>query len=715
MAGEPVLNYQPGLDGMRALAVIAVILYHAQQSMPSSWMPGGFVGVEVFFVISGYLITALLITEHQRTGRISLGGFWLRRARRLLPALVALLVITMAIVGFAGYRSDSLREHVGPFRGMWLSAWGYATNWYQIAAGLRYGENVGRPPLLRHLWSLAVEEQFYVVWPLIMWAVLARKRRSGEAGRRTLHVTGWVFLALSLAIAAGTAALYRADDLARVNLLYLSTPSRAGGLLLGAALAVFWQPWRAVGRTARGALGIDVLSVVAAAVLVGALVRWHIIDDGELGLRGYDLLFRGGFLIVGAATAVLIVAATHVGSFVGQRVLAWRPLVWVGKRSYGLYLWHWPVFQLMRPRGDLSLLDISRPDVSLAWFPTLLLRLLITVVLTEVSYRWIEMPIRKGGIIPRLRKAMAGAGARRVLVSTAVAALAALIVSSSVVTFGATDKLAVAAACNANPEACGGEDEYASADNGLITEDSVGADAIPADTTDSTAPNGAPDTSVGAAPGTDPGEPSEATTSDSASDPATSAAVGPTPTSSAPGSSTVRRASPWRPIVIGDSVAVGASLLLRRANLRVDAKISRSFVAAIPVLQDLQKRQRLGDVVIIALGTAGGIKEQWIERMMKVLESVPHVVFVTPNMAGRSDGETMHDALLAAADRYPNVTIIDWWSIAPQYWEFNEGNKQVAAADRYFYADKVHLVGKGRRLFADLIIAEAERLWALGD
>src|SRR5689334_22614286 len=167
----PKLEYQPGLDGLRALAVVAVMLYHAQQNMPSSWMPGGFVGVEVFFVISGYLITLLLISEHQRTNRVDLKQFWSRCARRLLPALFALLIVTMGIVSIGGHYSASLSEHVKAFRGTWTSAWFYVTNWYQIITGLNYADQHGRPPLVRHLWSLAVEEQFYLVWPVVMWLV----------------------------------------------------------------------------------------------------------------------------------------------------------------------------------------------------------------------------------------------------------------------------------------------------------------------------------------------------------------------------------------------------------------------------------------------------------------------------------------------------------------------------------------------------------------
>jgi peptidoglycan/LPS O-acetylase OafA/YrhL len=275
----PKLQYQPGLDGLRAIAVVAVMLYHAQMNQPTSWMPGGFVGVEVFFVISGYLITLLLISEHLRTQRIDFKQFWLRRARRLLPALFALLVVTMGIVGIGGHYSESLREHVHPFRGTWASAWGYATNWYQIFAGLNYADKEGRPPLVRHLWSLAVEEQFYLLWPLIMAFVLWRW------GRR-LPKVGVAFIVVSLAITVGTALAYQpvdapTEDLVkqhvnRDNFLYLSTITRASGLLLGAALAIFWRPWlmRSAGvRHWRARL--DVLAFAGLGALVLMCATFH--------------------------------------------------------------------------------------------------------------------------------------------------------------------------------------------------------------------------------------------------------------------------------------------------------------------------------------------------------------------------------------------------------------------------------------------------------
>src|SRR5215212_7430151 len=226
--GDVRLSYLPGLDGLRAFAVIAVLLYHAELS----WIRGGFLGVEVFFVISGYLITTLLLTEWHRQGRINVVGFWMRRARRLLPALYLLLVVTLtfAVVFLPG--------EVARLRDDALAALGYVTNWYLILGEQSYFETVGRPSLLQHLWSLAVEEQFYVLWPLLLsvalWGVAPRRRWQ----RRRLA------LRIALAGAAGSAllmaTLYQPGvDPSRV---YYGTDTRAAGLLFGAALAFVWVP-----------------------------------------------------------------------------------------------------------------------------------------------------------------------------------------------------------------------------------------------------------------------------------------------------------------------------------------------------------------------------------------------------------------------------------------------------------------------------------------
>src|SRR5829696_6330293 len=378
------LPYSPGLDGLRAFAVIAVLLYHADLA----WIPGGFLGVEVFFVISGYLITALLLAEWHQRGRIDLKTFWLRRARRLLPALYVLLVVTLA------FAVVFLPGEVAGLRGDVLAAFGYVTNWYLIFGQVSYFESVGRPSLLQHLWSLAVEEQFYLIWPPILTLGLGlgatRLRR-----RRVLTIA----LAGAAASAVAMALLYAPGvDPSRI---YYGTDTRATGLLCGAALAFLWSPGERYrpaearhhrlnlplhnrGRFRRrwGWTAPLLLDIVGFAAL-GGLV-WFCLHLGEFE----SFLYKGGFALVALTTAATIMAVVHPHTLIGARLLGSAPLRWVGLRSYSIYLWHWPVFMVTRPELD----------VPLEGLPLLALRLGATVALAHLSYRYIETPVRRGAL-----------------------------------------------------------------------------------------------------------------------------------------------------------------------------------------------------------------------------------------------------------------------------------------------------------------------------
>src|SRR4051794_4251038 len=316
--GDVRLSYLPGLDGLRAFAVIAVLLYHAELS----WIRGGFLGVEVFFVISGYLITTLLLSQWHQQGHIDLVGFWMRRARRLLPALYLLLVVTLAFaVVFLPGEAARLRDDA-------LAAFGYVTNWYLILGEQSYFETVGRPSLLQHLWSLAVEEQFYVLWPLLLTVALRGVAPMRRWRRRRLA------LSVALAGAAGSAllmaTLYQPDiDPSRV---YYGTDTRVTGLLLGATLAFVWAPGQAprwAGRTRP--LLLDIAGLVA----LGGVVWFYLRLD-----QYQPFLFQGGFALVALATAFVILVAVHPRTHLGSHLLGCRPLRWVGVRSYSIYLWH---------------------------------------------------------------------------------------------------------------------------------------------------------------------------------------------------------------------------------------------------------------------------------------------------------------------------------------------------------------------------------------
>lgn len=349
------LAHIPALDGLRGLAVLGVVLFHND-----GWLRGGYLGVDLFFVLSGFLITSLLTAEVASTGRVDLAGFWVRRARRLFPALL-LLMPAIAVYAALLARPDELAA----LRADALATLGYVANWRAIWSDKSYWELFAAPSPLEHTWSLAIEEQFYVLWPLLVSGLHVRAR----ASRRALA-------ALTLGLAIGSAllmlALWGDDQTSRV---YFGTDTRAAAILLGATLAFSLEPGaRLAPRLARL---LDPLGLLAA---LGLGVAWW-------GLEGEaPFLYRGGFWLVELGAVVLIAAAIVPGSLVA-RVLALRPLVWLGSLSYGVYLWHWPVD---------CVLSFERTRLS-TW-PLLGVRLAVTFAIALASFHAVEQPIRRRGV-----------------------------------------------------------------------------------------------------------------------------------------------------------------------------------------------------------------------------------------------------------------------------------------------------------------------------
>ena len=393
MSEETRMGYQPALDGLRALSVIAVISYHAG----IDWIPGGFIGVEVFFVVSGFLITSLMIDEQHVSGKVSLKQFWIRRARRLLPALFTMLIASLVAVTF--FAKDSAPD----FRQDVLPALGYFSNWWQIYFVDTPYFAANSLPMLRHLWSLAVEEQWYVLWPIAFVFVLGNKRIPR-------WISAVVIGLLAAAVMVGTALAFIADNETRINFLYLSTITRSSGLLLGAALACVWQPWKkAVVRFAKmRSVFADVLALGALATLGYISAFMHVADEQ---------LYIGGLAAATIASAVIIAVVVRSGQSLVKRVLSFPLLVEIGRRSYGLYLWHWPIFVVTGAR--LS-------SIRLAYALT------ATVIINEVVYQFIETPARKGAIGNWLRQRRQLSTMRRRLPLALTVVLAAFVGVTSV-------------------------------------------------------------------------------------------------------------------------------------------------------------------------------------------------------------------------------------------------------------------------------------------
>lgn len=395
ISAQDVLTRRPrlsGLDGLRAIAIIAVFLYHSE--LP--WVRGGYLGVDLFFVISGFLITHLLAAEVESTGRLNLANFYWRRAKRLLPA--SWLMIAAAIVA-AWYVAP---EALPRLRSDAFASLFYVTNWELLSAKVSYFESIGRQPLLLHLWSLAIEEQFYILWAPLLLLGLRRLGRSR--------------LALCAALGAAALVAWTAFLATRGGYLVQTTPTRLDfgtdthsyGLLIGAVLGLTWRPERQSAATAAWVSdGVFTLGLVILGVTLFLLSQL----GGETGG-----LYPWGFLLFALTSAALVAAATFRGSSFG-RWLDQQPMRWIGERSYGIYLWHWPIFMLTRPE-DLSL----DPGLTLA------LRIFLTLTVSALSYRLVETPIRNGlldriwtGVrTPGRRLASLGAG---VLVAGCAAAL----------------------------------------------------------------------------------------------------------------------------------------------------------------------------------------------------------------------------------------------------------------------------------------------------
>lgn len=379
---EPVKRnqrYIPGLDGLRAIAVLAVIAYH----LDFKWAAGGLLGVGVFFTLSGYLITDLLLAQ-LANGRIHLSAFWLARARRLLPALFAMLIVVTAWVTVLGpHQPPEFKSAVG-------TAVLYVNNWWLVFHDVSYFQAFEAPGPLNHLWSLSVEEQFYILWPfLLVLGVASIPELRSPTGTR-VRLAG-AALGLALASALLMAVLYQpGPDPSRV---YYGTDTRAFELLLGAALAAVWPSRRLRSNITPGARRtIDRAGAIGLTVLVLMLCSLD-----ELA----PFLYRGGFLLLSLATVLVLAAVVHPASRLGP-ALGCRPLRWIGVRSYGIYLWHFPVIILTTPAGAHGF-NPARAFLQMA----------AVVGIAALSWRFIENPIRQGALGSLWSRVKAGRAARQ--------------------------------------------------------------------------------------------------------------------------------------------------------------------------------------------------------------------------------------------------------------------------------------------------------------
>ena len=633
--------YLPGLDGMRALAVVAVMVYHAN----NAWLPGGFIGVEVFFVISGYLITLLLIGEHERTGRIGLREFWTRRARRLLPALFTMMA---ALVTYAALFD---RDQLGRIRGDVIAGLLYVSNWYQIWVGQGYTSRLNWVPL-RHLWSLAVEEQFYLVWPLIIVGLISLGRR------RLPQVAVWL-VGVALLIALVTALLFypghvglpeftpdaywtvAGRSISKNDALYLSTITRATGLLLGAAFAMVWRPVAVV----RGPLRdkgrqLDLLAGISLGVLAVLALSLHV---SRIDGAGDSRLFRGGFLLVDVATLGVMAAVTHRRAAAGA-LLGTPTLALIGTRSYGLYLYHWPIFQIMR--------DPSGAGLSVAQFME---AMAITVIVTEASYRFIETPIRRGSVSVwwhRLRDGHDVPGRRALAaVGVVVTALVAFSVASLAVADIELTPLERSLQCG-QQAASGTVDPNLDCPEFTLATAAAATTLAPAIAATGTDPAGSVDAVATAT--TTAATPTPAVT--------TTLAGAATPAVVAPSTTTGGTLAAGARMAYGDSVMLGARpALLQDGFNEVDAVEGRQIYDVTPIVHQRAAAGSLPPVVVAQLGTNGAFEFSHLDHFVEAFPPTTQLYIMTIREgAAVPFAAANNEAIRALPAKYPNVHVIDW-------------------------------------------------------
>jgi peptidoglycan/LPS O-acetylase OafA/YrhL len=636
--GEPsgvppgvALRYLPGLDGLRALSVLAVLVYHNSAIGGHSLgaAPGGFLGVEVFFVVSGYLITSLLLAERRENGVVSLRRFWFRRARRLLPALGLLLAVVVA------FSLLFLPDAIGKLKGDVVAAVTYTSNWWQIIAHRSYFQDIGRPDLLKHLWSLAIEEQFYLLWPPLLLVGLR------ALGRRRLVV---VMLGVAVFSTFWMALLASGSP----NRAYYGTDTRLSGLLLGSVMAFGFAPYRIRGATGRGARAA--LNLAGVFGLVVLLIAFHDFTF-EPGAHTPGV-FHGGFLLVDLATLLVIAAAVHPVSDLGP-VLGCKPLRWIGVRSYSLYLWHYPIFAITRPGGTSAGGDFGHFFQLTGW-PVLVLRLVLSFGAADLSYRYVETPIRQGVLGRWIAQARRTSEPRRSVAARATAialpvALVALLLGAGL------------AAARPQTETIPG---LTSAASRHVAANQANPQALKnlrnSKTSGTTKATVKPRTKKGSGP---------------QSPPATGA--------------TIRLPSPV--LAIGDSVMLGARSALQRdiPGIEVDAVVSRQFWDATAVLQGYARYNAIPQTVVLHLGTNGAFSDAQFDQLMGILGRKRHVVFITAREPRTWEG-LVNARLVAGSERWKNVKVIDWHGYAGPH------------AD-WFVGDGIHLTDLGQQAYADFV------------
>ena len=598
-----------GLDGLRGIAVIVVVLYHAD--LPA--LPGGFLGVDVFFVLSGFLITSLFINEISMSGTIDRAAFYLRRLRRIMPALIGVLIFSII--------ASSVWAHDAAYAVRRDLPWAltFVLNWSYLFFNQSYFVNISRPPLLQHIWSLSIEEQYYVIWPLII--ILLLKIRTLRRHLRTAIFFVGVAGALASTWWMRTLAIKHGYPIPHdPSRIYFGTDSHAMGLLFGSALASLVNHQKFNPRlTPDRRTALNLIAIVSG---VGLFYYFTKVDEFNPGL------YRVGFLVVSLLTAGLILAIIHPALIWG-RIVDNPVLRSLGIRSYGIYLWHWPIFMLLRPG-----VDVSWPEPIV-----FIVRITILLIVSALSYRYLETPIRNGAIGRTLLRWRAF-GVPRPHIGTAVTSIS--IVAGFIFCFANLIQAATPDA--ANKAVFGG-----------IT--SIDYD-----------PTSAPSTQPSSSP-----------------KPSATASTKPSATTNA------MPARHGRVVIFGDSVVLSGRNALQKSlkNISIDAAVGRQPWEIAQRIKIRRAQRRLADYVVIHMGTNGLVTRRDLAPILNQLRDRKRVVVVNVQVP-RVWMKQTNAMIESIVPDYPNVRLASWRDAS-------------AGHSSYFTPDGVHLTFNGGKVFAKII------------
>jgi peptidoglycan/LPS O-acetylase OafA/YrhL len=611
--------------------VLAVVGFHEGVSELS----GGFLGVDVFFVLSGFLITDLLLTQYDRLGRLDLRDFWSRRARRLFPALALMLIVVTAAATVVEPGQD------GSLRLALLAAVTYTSNWYQILHHVSYFAAIGlfkAPPPLDHLWSLAIEEQFYLIWPVILWLLIIRLN-----GRRA-RVTATLILAALSALAM--ALQYSPAD---PSLVYYGTDTHASALLIGAALALAFPLATVASLPAAQVRRLDAAGVVGLVLLAWAAGHFSGTDRA---------VYPGGLIMAAVGAAGLVAAAASTGVIAAMTSLF--PLRWVGIRSYGIYLWHWPVIALAGA--------ITGPGPTSAWL--WFIETGVTVALACGSWRFVEAPILRDGFLATcgrwrllIDEGLRPVGARRRVAPMVVAAAA--LIAVTVAGYGVARPPGPAAA------------------SGLLRQVAEGQ-RISAASQASAQPTAASGPQASLRP--------------AAAGPSVSPKAKLPPSASACQTATARlpKVSGGQVTAIGDSVMVASAAALNSTlpGIYINAEVGRAMVNGLAVIQSLAAQDGLRRYVVVGLGTNGPVSAAQIRQLRHLIG--PHRDLILVNTFGPMPWESSVNAVLDAAARHTaHVSLADWYAA-------------IAGHTSLLWSDGIHPRPSGAKVYARIVLAAIE-------